>query len=296
MATVTAASACANCGTLVDQHFCPHCGQGSGDHSRSVIEMIREVIEHHFFIDGRTIRSVYALCFQPGTLTRAYIEGRRVRFLSPIRLYLFASIAFLLTLWAGDVAVIQFSTDPSVAPGSDVLPSVVLLEPAGKGFQPPDSWRTKLHADPGFATRLTDGVFYQMAHPRALNEVLDDWLPRLTVALLPISAMGLALVNWRRRLFFVDHLTFALHGQAFAFLLVSVALALRLAWPGLPHLAAGLSLIVLVYTYLAFRHVYGGRWFAIAFKIAFVGSAYLVLLASGLVGVLIYGFATLNPS
>ena len=85
---------CANCGAGVATRFCGNCGQSRHDHSRSMLEVLRELIEHHLFLDGKMMMTLAALLLRPGMLTRAFIEGRRVRFVSPIRLYLFASFAF----------------------------------------------------------------------------------------------------------------------------------------------------------------------------------------------------------
>ena len=45
-------------------------------------------------IDGRVVRSVRALVAQPGSLTQAYVEGRRKPFVGPFQLFLLANLAF----------------------------------------------------------------------------------------------------------------------------------------------------------------------------------------------------------
>lgn len=48
--------------------------------------------------DGRFWRTVLPLIARPGFLTRELIEGRRVRYVPPMRLYLFVSFVFFLTV------------------------------------------------------------------------------------------------------------------------------------------------------------------------------------------------------
>ena len=49
-----------------------------------------------------------------------------------------------------------------------------------------------------------------------LNPVLDEWLPRMLIVTLPFTALLRALFGRKRGLYFVDHVAFALHLQAFA--------------------------------------------------------------------------------
>ena len=46
--------------------------------------------------DGRLATSLRDLVLRPGMLTREFLEGRRVRYISPLRLYLIASLVYFL--------------------------------------------------------------------------------------------------------------------------------------------------------------------------------------------------------
>jgi hypothetical protein len=56
-------------------------------------------------IDSRIFRTLLPLYFRPGYLTNEYFEGRRVRYVTPFRLYFFLSILafFLMQFALGDV-------------------------------------------------------------------------------------------------------------------------------------------------------------------------------------------------
>ena len=65
--------------------------------------------------DGRIAHTIGALLLHPGRLTREFIEGHRVRYISPVRLYLTASVLYFVIA----VAAPNLSPVPSqvTAPG-----------------------------------------------------------------------------------------------------------------------------------------------------------------------------------
>jgi hypothetical protein len=70
-----------------------------------------------FAIDGRLVRTLPALMFRPGHMTRKYLSGQRARYMPPFRLFLLASIVFFLTLFtAGDN--LGWFQDWKISPGS----------------------------------------------------------------------------------------------------------------------------------------------------------------------------------
>lgn len=94
------AKICKNCGFHLEttHHFCPNCGQ---EHKERVIyfkEFFIDFLGDYFTFDSKIIRSVKPLLFNPGFLTREYLDGRRVRYIPPLRMYIFISIFFFLML------------------------------------------------------------------------------------------------------------------------------------------------------------------------------------------------------
>lgn len=89
---------CANCGAAVSGEFCGRCGQRREHEMHSVLHFSREAFEDLTHADSRLWRTMIALLFKPGYLTREFIEGRRVRYLPPIRLYLVLSVLFFLVV------------------------------------------------------------------------------------------------------------------------------------------------------------------------------------------------------
>jgi hypothetical protein len=98
---------CANCKTATIGPYCAFCGQERDTHRRSVAGLLHDFFVDLVNIDSRILRTIYALLFMPGELPRAFREGRTVRYLPAMRLYLFTSLIFFLVLSATGIALIQ---------------------------------------------------------------------------------------------------------------------------------------------------------------------------------------------
>jgi len=98
-------NACMNCGTVLQGPFCHYCGQPDKNFMRFFPVLMRELLEDFVDFDSRFVRTIKPLLFKPGKLTRDYLDGRRFRYVPPLRLYIFSSIAFffLTSMLANDV-------------------------------------------------------------------------------------------------------------------------------------------------------------------------------------------------
>jgi hypothetical protein len=87
---------CLNCGTGLKGPFCYFCGQPDRNFMRFFPALLRDMMEDLLDLDSRFLRTVKPLLFKPGRLTRDYMEGRRFRYVPPMRLYILSSIVFFL--------------------------------------------------------------------------------------------------------------------------------------------------------------------------------------------------------
>jgi len=92
---------CLNCGTIVEDRYCPHCGQENLEPKESVGHLISHFFEDLTHFDGKFFTTVKDLILRPGFLTHEYVAGRRTTYLNPIRMYIFISAMFFLALFAG---------------------------------------------------------------------------------------------------------------------------------------------------------------------------------------------------
>lgn len=79
---------CANCGTPLAGAYCHACGQSAHIH-RSLLHMAEEFLHGLLHFETKAWRTIPALIFKPGQLTRNYIQGQRTRYVSPLALFLF---------------------------------------------------------------------------------------------------------------------------------------------------------------------------------------------------------------
>ncbi|MEL6369403.1 MAG: DUF3667 domain-containing protein [Pseudomonadota bacterium] len=91
------ATICQNCGTKLLGDHCHVCGQAATEPRRAVIGLVQDVFVDTLAIDGKLARTLGLLLSRPGRLARRYLEGQRVRYSPPFRLYLFASVFFFFT-------------------------------------------------------------------------------------------------------------------------------------------------------------------------------------------------------
>lgn len=87
---------CLNCGTQVIGNFCHNCGQENIHPKESVWHLVSHFFQDITHFDGKFFTSLRYLVLKPGFLSKEYIVGRRVRYLNPIRMYLFTSAIFFL--------------------------------------------------------------------------------------------------------------------------------------------------------------------------------------------------------
>ena len=91
---------CKNCNRALPSQadFCPACGQYVKEFSRPWLEFVRDSMAELFDLDGRMLQSIRLLLTRPGFLSYEYINGRRISYTSPIRLYLVISLVFFFVL------------------------------------------------------------------------------------------------------------------------------------------------------------------------------------------------------
>ena len=97
---------CANCGAPMHGPYCYACGQPEKGMIRQLASVLSDVLDTVFNIDSRVFRSLFPLYFRPGYLTLEYFAGRRVRYVTPFRLFFFlclvAFFAIQIALNMGD--------------------------------------------------------------------------------------------------------------------------------------------------------------------------------------------------
>lgn len=305
---------CANCKEPLLGPYCAICGQPRDVHRRSVGALLTDLFKDIASFDSRILRTTRALLLEPGELVKAFREGRTQPFVPPMRLYLFVSLLFFVTLSLSHLALVQFEILAS--------PLTVQIDGRGRPFIMTDGEKTvlpqryadekqhftfnthatffsslgsrhsKMSADAleimdarmaargnskaSWIEKTINATFHKLAvDPAALNGSITEMVPKALFALLPMFAVLTALFYWRQRREF-----FFVDHLVFSLNYHSFGFALAL----LAALAAqvlpgglvflGMVLLMGLYLLLAMRRVYGQSWVWTGVKFAAIGTIY----------------------
>lgn len=89
---------CANCGTTLLGPTCHACGQPVKGLIRPFSSILGDFLDTVLSIDSRTPRTILPLYLKPGFLSNEYFAGRRVRYVTPLRMYFFLSVVVFLVI------------------------------------------------------------------------------------------------------------------------------------------------------------------------------------------------------
>ena len=90
---------CLNCGNVVEDRYCTHCGQENLEIQDSAIHLIVHYVQDLFHYDGKVWHTLKNLILKPGLVASEYMEGKRMRNLEPVRFYVFSSSVFFILLF-----------------------------------------------------------------------------------------------------------------------------------------------------------------------------------------------------
>ncbi len=290
-------SECGNCDTPLVGPYCAQCGQHAHESARNLSAVVHNAWHDLTHLDGRLWPTIYRLLLQPGQLTVDYFAERRARYLPPVRLYLVLSLAFFALSGLGQVHV-----DPGAGAqgggATDLAAEVAddaAKDPAAAGFQL-DVSEGCAHVDIAGVRRLTQAAQAACEKIRAqppaefLRALLHN-IPKMMFVFLPLMAGLMALLYWRPRRYYVEHLVFLLHNHSALYLwfvILELVGAAANLWSPLSFVAMllglGTALYVPLYPYLAQRRYYAQSRPLTLAKYALLALAYLVCLVLTLLG------------
>jgi hypothetical protein len=225
-------STCLNCGAVLTGRWCGQCGQRVAPVRPTLHELLHEAVHELAHVDGKLIRTAMLL-FKPGELTAEFLAGKRVRSVTPVRVYLLCSLLFF---------------------------GVVSLVPTGK-----------LHVSitRGGDAQLIKAADRVNKDPDILAHALTSAFPKAMFILMPLFAAIVFAFYFKAERMYVPHFYFAVHYHAFAFFLLAIFEAISPIHSRVTGVIK-LLLILGLYPYLtmALRRVYGGRWMTIGKSIA----------------------------
>lgn len=350
---------CENCGAKLSGHYCSQCGQAAIDYRRSFGHVILDVLNEFLNWDSKFFGTLGLLITRPWRLTNEFVEGKRVRHVHPLRLYLLASVIFFFAVNYGakgiriepgkiaegqraevaaeiqkkrdkiekdldkenlspedrrkaeavlnqlsNVAASPSATSTASAPPTAAVTPTAASSPAAAGTpSATESTRRDYGAvgDRPFVVfddkESASTPFERWLEARAKEKMgehgtkmglfittLFSNLPYMMLCCIPLFAFVLKVLYVRRRIFYIDHLIYALHIHSFLYtaimLIVLITMALNRLIPGI---FAGWIIALLWVTFaaqifLSIRYVYRQGWFISTLKFFTGGFIYMIVL------------------
>lgn len=227
---------CDDCGTPLVGRFCHACGEDNAPPRREFRALFSDVADNVFSFTEHVPGTLRDLATNPGRILRGLRDGDTKRYLSPMKLYVSASLVFFLFLAMTGVTFFQIRVERRSEQGPP------LVEQAGelirvRGFRLNEEFlHPAWHAprDPQVVAALdaahkahTDDVtramlgFLRLAadRPGELTKTVSDWAPRVLWLLMPLYGLMLWPLYGRGTLV-VDHFIFALWAHTTLFFLL----------------------------------------------------------------------------
>jgi thiamine biosynthesis protein ThiS len=262
---------CPSCQATASGKFCCECGEKKPSrHDLSVRHLLSHVGEVVFHWDSRILRSLRVLLTHPGRLSTEYVDGRRKLYTHPFQVFFIANVLYFLLYpvigWSG-------LKTPLVGYQHWMWYSV---------------WATRMATH----RAMIKGIPLAELSQR-FDHVIDIQSRSMVLLMVPIFAVALFLLEWRRGRYFGEHLVFSLHYIAAWLLLIMIGLSgaftavfrvlgpLRIGPQGLGSdyiLSILAALIMGLYLFLALRRFYrDSDFWAFAKTIALLAATFEML-------------------
>lgn len=296
---------CQNCQHPLDDdaNFCPNCGQKALPDYLSVRYFISEFLNNYFSFDSKFVNTIRPLLFKPAFLSLEFIEGRRIRYINPVQLFIFISFLYFLT-----DSILLFKEDPedvsyvninrketdtpqdSLSTPADSLSSGVIdSTTASKDIilfsddatsPVPDSLKD---ARRGWVkTLLERSQRFNKLDKAEQTERVNKAVSYLVFILMPVFALLLGLFFRKGKRHFLESLIFSLHFHAFYFLAATFFILIdRLLPEDIDSII--LFIILAIYLFFGLRRFYGYKGWPTGFRMAGLSVLYLMIVMVGFI-------------
>jgi hypothetical protein len=228
---------CLNCGAEITGKFCPECDQENVDSHENFFHLVGHYTADFFHFESKIPRSVIPLLTEPGFLTKEYWQGRRIRYIHPLRLFLFVSVLFVASAAFYHQHFRKSERQVVIIAGKQTAEKEIYAERVKKVAQ-------ELQ---GLVLAGSDRLFKDLKY--------------ISFFMLPIYAFVFQALYRRQKRFYIDHLVYTLHLQSFAYAVIAVAMLIPfLSRHLIPIVQLATVLLLLVYIAQSLRYLYRQSW------------------------------------
>ncbi len=202
---------CPNCENEYSSKFnyCPYCSQKNIDTDPKLIHFFSEFLSANFNLDSKIFITIKSLLLKPAELSKEFMAGKREKYITPVKLYLFISLIYFFIL-SGDFsdksqAVEINGPDTVAADSSDISITIDDVEPDTlKGFDKILYHKLKVMKTP--------------AGKKVLMEKFNKNISLGMFVFIPFTAFLFFILFRSRIRYYLPNLIFTLHLQSLLFL------------------------------------------------------------------------------
>ena len=188
-------------------------------------------------------------------------------------------VAAIMAAKRKDTTQEETATPRATATSKETATPLIDFSPAKNPSTPFEKW-VETHAKEKIGEHGTNLQLFV--------KTLISNLPYMMLCCIPLFALVLKLLYVRRKVFYIDHLIYALHIHSFAYLatiliiLATIALNRVASGADIGWIIALLWIAFAAQIFLSIRRVYRQGWFISVFKFFFGGFLYLIVLVAAL--------------
>jgi hypothetical protein len=303
-------SACANCGSPLNGHFCAICGQPNREIRRPVYSLLRELFHVVLDLDGRAYRTVGLLLTRPAFLSNAYVSGQRMRYTPPLRLFIAVSILFFVVVTAGNSlgslrdAMLDIQNVDTTAQDSNAAAQSSNIQAQLDGadlegvYTLIENIRLPLLSDTSNANlqavmrnQAEENFRSLVEDPRDTLMGLMEYITVFLLVMMPLLALIQNLFFVTSGRYYIEHLVLVLHNNAFVIailllqtLLDAVVSAEVTFISGLASLFSDLAAIWMpVYLFLSLKFFFHRGWLLSVLLFLLISIAYAIITLTGMI-------------
>lgn len=320
--------ACLNCGFEfgTTNNFCPDCGQKNTKPKIGFGTLVVDFLGDVFTFDSKIFKSLWFLLTKPGVLTKEFNEGKRARFIPPLRMFLVMGVlVFAIISQAKDPSgafaagfeeydeeeseqthqTEPFSRTPKQTGENDTIvkdkKSYTQFSSAWISRETVDKMNLLLENDSLSIEEVVDSLQVESSLKKVFltqgakiarggpGEMANWTFNNFTMVvffMVPLFALIMKLLYLRKEHLYIDHLIFSFHQHSLVYLAALPVFLIDVYW----LVPLVLFLLLPLYSFFAMRKVYGESTGLTILKQTVSAVSYFILSLFVLVFFLLIGF------
>ncbi|APD07759.1 hypothetical protein UJ101_02259 [Flavobacteriaceae bacterium UJ101] len=299
---------CLNCHHIIakNHNFCSNCGQKNNLNRYTTYNLIHDFFYNFVSYDSKLRTSIRGLIKHPGNVPKEFVEGKRICYVNPFRLYFtFSVILILMVTYAIHYDEIK---NPETTQEEPIIESIK-LDFQGEENNKQDSYsfiqyffitktkistylkehpkanfeeiKEKLQIEDHFLNRLIFNKAKKLLYKTIVDIALSviSQLPITLLITIPIISLIFSLIYFNHHFNYAEHLTFLLYNASFMFLafiffffivaIVEFLLNIESNLFGI-ILSSLFSILLLGYSYQSIKTFYQNSWGITIIKTTFL--------------------------